>query len=368
MGTTPNDSMHSLSPAPAADDPILDEWFPVAAAADLHPGSMLSVMLLGRRLLLLCAVDGSVTAVDDTCPHRGAQLSLGAFDGSRLRCPYHGWEFDAAGACVHRPAHPGLEIPAGCHLPGIRLQRALELWWACLGSSPRPLPRYRPHGAYPGQSIVYGPVRLEATGPRIVENFLDVAHFAFVHEGYLGEVGHAEFHDHVVETVDGELWARDVIAWQPKAGPDTQHGCTVHYDYAVDHPYAAMLTKVPAGRTSTDRTSADDTSTDDTSTDDTNTDDTGCFSLLIVAAPETEAACQVYMVTTAHDAGADLQSYNDFQAIIFGQDVAVVESQRPQRLPLDPGHEAHQRADRMSLAYRRWLVDRGVRFGTSANA
>lgn len=331
---------------PAADDPILDEWFPLVTAADLCPGTMTPVRLLGRRLLVLCAADGSVTAVPDTCPHRGAQLSLGTFHDDRLECPYHGWQFTAEGTCVHRPAHPDLEIPPACSLAPVRLVRAYELWWACLGDSPRPLPRYRPHLEHPGQSIALGPIRLDATGPRVVENFLDTAHFAFVHEGYLGELSHTEHRDHDVVVVDGELWAKDVVAWQPNPGPDAVTGCDVHYDYAVDHPYAAMLTKIPSEESGGELAG---------------------FSLLIVASPEDETTCRVWTITTAHDPAADLQSYNDFQAIIFGQDVAVVQSQMPKRLPLDPRSEVHQRADRMSLAYRRWLVERGIRYGTSAN-
>lgn len=331
---------------PAADDPVLDEWFPLVTAADLLPGSMLPVTLLGRRLLVLCATDGAVTVVDDTCPHRGAQLSLGSFDGHQLQCPYHGWEFSADGTCVHRPAHPGLEIPDACSLRPIPVTLAYELWWACLGASPRPLPRYRPHARFPGQSIALGPVRLEAAGPRVVENFLDTAHFAFVHEGYLGDLSHTEYRDHEVVVIEGELWAKDVVAWQPNPGPDAVTGCDVHYDYAVDHPYAAMLTKIPSEESGGEQAG---------------------FSLLIVASPEDETSCRVWTITTAHDPDADLQAYNDFQAIIFGQDVAVVQSQLPKRLPLDPRAEVHQRADRMSLAYRRWLVDRGIRYGTSAN-
>ena len=338
---TPSDAL-----PPAPDDPIIDEWFPLVTAADLVPGTMTPVTLLGRRLLVLCALDGSVTVVDDTCPHRGAQLSLGTFDGARLQCPYHGWEFAADGSCVHRPAHPGLEIPDSCALAPVRVTLAYELWWACLGPTPRPLPRYRPHAEHPGQSIALGPVRLDATGPRVVENFLDTAHFAFVHEGYLGDLEHTEYRDHEVVVVDGELWAKDVIAWQPNPGPDALTGCDVHYDYAVDHPYAAMLTKIPSPESGGDLAG---------------------FSLLIVAAPESETSCRVWTITTANDPAADLQVYNDFQAVIFGQDVAVVQSQRPKRLPLDPRAEVHQRADRMSLAYRRWLVDRGIRYGTSAN-
>lgn len=330
---------------PAHDDPIRNEWFPVAATADVAPGAMLPFELLGRRLVLLCDSAGEVTVTADTCPHRGAQLSLGSFDGEQLQCPYHGWQFSADGECVHRPAHPTVAIPANCSLAPIRSIRAFDLWWVCLGEHPRELPLYAAFDESPGCTVMIGPERLTASGPRIIENFLDVAHFPFVHAGYLGVVEHAEYQDHDVLVEDGELLARDVVVWQPAPGPTAQGGGDVHYEYGVSHPYAARLTKIPSQQDGGDLAG---------------------FSLLLVASPETETSCRVWMLTTIRDPDGDLGSYKSFNEVIFGQDVATVESQLPKRLPLDPRAEVHQRADRMSLAYRRWLVDRGVRYGTSA--
>ena len=40
----------------------------------------------------------------DICPHRGMPLSFGRFDGERVECAYHGWQFDTTGRCRHIPA------------------------------------------------------------------------------------------------------------------------------------------------------------------------------------------------------------------------------------------------------------------------
>jgi phenylpropionate dioxygenase-like ring-hydroxylating dioxygenase large terminal subunit len=50
---------------------------------------------------------------------------------------------------------------------------------------------------------------------------------------------------------------------------------------------------------------------------------------------------------------------------IPAQDVPIVESQRPELLPLDLQAELHLRSDRMAIAYRRWLKELGLSFGTS---
>ena len=85
---------------------------------------------------------------------------------------------------------------------------------------------------------------------------------------------------------------------------------------------------------------------------------------LIVASPVTETTCVVWRSTVVHDAGADLDAQRAFNELIFSQDIDVVESQRPRRLPVDPRMESHQGADAGSLAYRRWLRARGIRYGT----
>jgi phenylpropionate dioxygenase-like ring-hydroxylating dioxygenase large terminal subunit len=65
----------------------------------------------------------------------------------------------------------------------------------------------------------------------------------------------------------------------------------------------------------------------------------------------------------------DLESSDDeFLAYIdeiVHQDIPIVESQRPELLPLDRRAELHVRADRTAVAYRRWLSDLGLSFGTS---
>jgi phenylpropionate dioxygenase-like ring-hydroxylating dioxygenase large terminal subunit len=53
-----------------------------------------------------------------------------------------------------------------------------------------------------------------------------------------------------------------------------------------------------------------------------------------------------------------------FQQTIVGQDVTILNNHWPRTLPLDPKFEVPARADAMSGAYRRWLREKGVRYGT----
>ena len=63
-----------------------------------------------------------------------------------------------------------------------------------------------------------GPYTLQAAGPRIIENFLDVSHLMFVHEGLLGDSEFAEIKDYQVYEEDGVLASEEIIVYQPDAG------------------------------------------------------------------------------------------------------------------------------------------------------
>jgi phthalate 4,5-dioxygenase oxygenase subunit len=68
------------------------------------------VRVLGQDLVLFatisCSSAGRWGLLDRDCPHRGADLSFGRHEGDGLRCPFHGWKFDAAGRCLETPAEP----------------------------------------------------------------------------------------------------------------------------------------------------------------------------------------------------------------------------------------------------------------------
>jgi phenylpropionate dioxygenase-like ring-hydroxylating dioxygenase large terminal subunit len=69
----------------------------------------------------------------------------------------------------------------------------------------------------------------------------------------------------------------------------------------------------------------------------------------------------------AMDYGHDIPAHEliEWQHEIFGQDRPIVQSQRPELLPLDLQAELHLRSDRTAIAYRKWLNELGLSFGTS---
>ena len=59
------------------------------------------------------------------------------------------------------------------------------------------------------------------------------------------------------------------------------------------------------------------------------------------------------------------EQIRQFEDMITLQDVPIVESQRPELLPLDLQAELHLRSDRTAIAYRKWLRQLGLTFGTA---
>lgn len=87
-------------------------------------------------------------------------------------------------------------------------------------------------------------------------------------------------------------------------------------------------------------------------------------SILLFITPHEKAQSTAWMwiaMNYVHDAPeADLVTY---QHRIFAQDAPILESQRPELLPLDLQAELHLKSDRTAIAYRKWLRELGLTFG-----
>jgi nitrite reductase/ring-hydroxylating ferredoxin subunit len=80
----------------------------VAARAEVPPGTAKQVKVNGRSLALF-NVAGTLYALEDVCPHRGAPLSEGECEGTEVICPWHGARFDlTSGNHLSPPAPRGV--------------------------------------------------------------------------------------------------------------------------------------------------------------------------------------------------------------------------------------------------------------------
>ena len=76
----------------------------VARSGDIAEGSGKVVDAGGHKIAVFHA-GGSFYAIDNTCTHRGGPLGEGDVYGTRVVCPWHGWEYDFSTGCnVDDPA------------------------------------------------------------------------------------------------------------------------------------------------------------------------------------------------------------------------------------------------------------------------
>ncbi len=79
-------------------------WFAVAWSRDLQPGEVKRLHYFERDLVLFRGRSGQAIVLDAYCPHLGAHLAEGGrVMGDTIRCPFHGWRYDASGTCVEIP-------------------------------------------------------------------------------------------------------------------------------------------------------------------------------------------------------------------------------------------------------------------------
>lgn len=213
--------------------------------------------------------------------------------------------------------------------------------WTSLGTPARPLFDI-PEADQPGRRLVdVGLVRVKCSPLRAVENFLDIAHFPFVHTDILGAEPHTEVgrYDVAIRDEVDEVWATKVQFYQPQAAKSAAGGITTEYMYRVPAPTVSVLYKTCPPRP-------------------------GEWDVItLFVQPLTETLCEVWPWMALFDDTTSLTDLIHFQQTIFLQDRSILENQQPSLLPLDPGLEIPTRADLTSVAYRRWLKRRGYTYG-----
>jgi toluene monooxygenase system ferredoxin subunit len=67
----------------------------ICSLDDLWEGEMREFSVRGRRVLVVHAEGGTVSAFAALCPHQAFPLVEGKLEGTKLTCAAHLWEFDA---------------------------------------------------------------------------------------------------------------------------------------------------------------------------------------------------------------------------------------------------------------------------------
>lgn len=156
-------------------------WY-VAAESDEVGSSLLARQLLGRPVLLFRQRNGHIGALDDRCAHRAAPLSRGELVDDQVVCPYHGFTYDATGACVRVPSQ--VHVPYGARVRSYPVREQAPFVWIWLGNplrarhaEPPDVPVLRDAG----WAVQGGALEIAANYMLLHDNALDRTHFPYVH-------------------------------------------------------------------------------------------------------------------------------------------------------------------------------------------
>jgi phenylpropionate dioxygenase-like ring-hydroxylating dioxygenase large terminal subunit len=143
----------------------------------------LAVTIRHLPLVIFRGQNGEAAVLEDRCRHRNAALSQGTVCKGKIRCAYHGWEYDSEGAVVNIPALP--ESGSYADSFNIRKFHAMEsqgfVWVAPGAERPLDPPPVFAHFGDAGWTSFVMKTRFRASVEACLENFLDCPHATFVH-------------------------------------------------------------------------------------------------------------------------------------------------------------------------------------------
>src|SRR5438132_753494 len=94
--------MSQQAPPASAFPAYPASWYLYGSGGDLGRRPLAKTML-GRQLVAFRTASGRAAVLDGRCAHLGADLGGGRVAGEVIRCPFHGWEYDADGRCTRIP-------------------------------------------------------------------------------------------------------------------------------------------------------------------------------------------------------------------------------------------------------------------------
>ena len=287
---------HDANKINCIDDVALNAWYVVGVFDDFRPTKTMSIQLLDTELMAIASPEGEVA------------IYLGNGDqGRRLPCLE---KFGYLWTTLGKPSNEIFDIQ--------EYQEA---------------DRRRFNGVSLG---------LHVSGPRVVENFLDLGHLAFVHRNYLGVEPHTAITPYkvAISPDGGEIIATQCVVYQPAGSVAAVAGADVAYMYRVPHPFCAILYKSNA------------------------IDPLRRDVIALFVQPVTEERVIAHLLVCVLDDVSSDTEIRRFQQLVLAQDKPILENQLPKRLPLEPAAELSVRADLSSVAYRRWLSRQNLRYGT----
>ena len=157
-------------------------WQPIGALIDMDNKWTRRIRLLGEDLVLFKDRQGRLGLIAEQCPHRRASFAHGIPTQDGIRCPYHGWEYNAQGKCLNQPNEQDkCAFRDKVSTDAYPVEEMGGMLFAYMGPQPQPLlPRWDGFVAQ-GTIRMMGRTILPINWLQIMENSLDPVHTEWLH-------------------------------------------------------------------------------------------------------------------------------------------------------------------------------------------
>lgn len=157
-------------------------WQPIGALVDMDNKWTRRIRLLGEDLVLFKDRQGRLGLIAEQCPHRRASFAHGIPTQDGIRCPYHGWEYNAQGKCINQPNEQDkCAFRDKVSTDAYPVEEMGGMLFAYMGPQPQPLlPRWDGFVAQ-GTIRMMGRTILPINWLQIMENSLDPVHTEWLH-------------------------------------------------------------------------------------------------------------------------------------------------------------------------------------------
>ncbi len=180
---------------------LQNQWYVILESKEVKRKEVVGIERLGKRLVLWRTENGKLNCTDSVCAHRGADLGLGKSVGDRIRCPFHGLEFNGSGRCVLIPANGRISaVPKNFTVKSYQIEEVNGFVFLWNGDEAEDLPPVRyfedVDDSFSYSTFVdHWPVHYS----RAIENQLDAPHVPFVHRTMIGKGNRTVIHGPAVK-------------------------------------------------------------------------------------------------------------------------------------------------------------------------
>ncbi len=164
--------------------PFPEGWYFIATREAIQRQKLIQKTWMGENIVAFCDEDGQICVAEAYCPHLGSDLSPaagGRVRAGRLACPFHGYEYDATGACVATPYAPPPRYTSLRVFPTQEICGLIFAWWGIQGREPQwhlPADSLEEDGWC---NLALRSVRFAGHPQETSENAVDLAHLRYVH-------------------------------------------------------------------------------------------------------------------------------------------------------------------------------------------